>query len=123
MVPVKAQYIKTAFPDYQGNPLIEALPPRCSDEQLIDILESYPTPTTAERMLDPFDRLDYLSRLDHFVQPLPEYFHLYRAADRTIRKGYSAKNPLSPTTQNYLHYPLDTPTKIGLVREKWRDFC
>jgi type II secretory pathway predicted ATPase ExeA len=120
MVPVKARYVDNAFPDYQGNPLIEALPPRCSDEQLLGIFENYPTPSTKERRLGPFDRIEYLSRLDHFVQPLPEYLHLYRAVDRTIRKGYSVKNPLSPTTQNYLHYPLDTPTKIEPVSGYFR---
>jgi len=117
-----ANYQKAILPEYRGNPLIEALPPKPRDEELLDKLGYYPPHSNEERNLDAFERLDYLIRLEYLRQPLPVYVEVYRYIETAIKQGYSAKNPLSPTTANYLHYPFaERPSiepKTGFFKPK-----
>ena len=39
---VRAEYLDTGIPDYDGNPLIEALPPVLTDDQATVSLAHYP---------------------------------------------------------------------------------
>ncbi|NMT56744.1 AAA family ATPase, partial [Vibrio parahaemolyticus] len=50
---------------------------------------------------------EYLSRIKELRQPLHDYYECFRAVERAIKNGYSSKNPFSPTTAQYLHYPVD----------------
>ena len=102
-----AEYREAILPEYRGNPLIEALPQKPRDDELLDKLGFFPPHDESERGLDAFDRIEYLVRLEHLRQPLPVYIDVYRYIESALKKGYSAKNPFSPTTANYLHYPLD----------------
>lgn len=43
---------------------------------------------------------------------MTDYEACFRAVERSIKKGYSAKNPLSPTTAQYLHYLVDEKPAI-----------
>lgn len=99
-----AEYREAILPEYKGNPLIEALPPKPKDEELLDRLGYFPFHSDEERKLDAFERIEYVVRLEHLRQPLPVYIDLYRYIESAIKKGYSAKNPFSPTTANHLHY-------------------
>lgn len=107
-----AEYREAILPEYRGNPLIEALPQKPKDEELLDRLGYFPTHSVEERQLDPFERLEYLVRLEYLRQPLPVYIDVYRYIETALKKGYSAKNPFSPTTANFLHYPLDKRPSI-----------
>jgi len=102
-----AKYRQAILPEYRGNPLIEALPPKPRDEELLDKLGYFPSHNEEERKLDAFERLEYLVRLEYLRQPLPVYIEVYRYIEAALKEGYSAKNPFSPTTANYLHYPID----------------
>ncbi|MEZ9286253.1 MULTISPECIES: ATP-binding protein [Vibrio] len=103
----EAIYHEAILPEHRGNPLIEALPPKVEDDELVIKLSNYPERFVEETKLEAIERLDYLTRLKALRQPLPLYFDVFRAIEIAIKEGYSAKNPLSPTTMNYLHYSLD----------------
>ncbi|WP_233010369.1 ATP-binding protein [Rheinheimera faecalis] len=107
-----ANYHEAILPEHRGNPLIEALPPKVVDEELVARLSYYPKRRAEETKLKAFERLEYLTRLKALRQPLPIYFEVFRAIEIAIREGYSAKNPLSPTTMNYLHYSLDNRPNV-----------
>lgn len=72
-----AEYRKAILPEHRGNPLIEALPPKPRDEELLDKLGYFPPHNEDERKLDAFERLEYLVRLDYLRQPLPVYIEVY----------------------------------------------
>nr|MBF4443772.1 ATP-binding protein [Vibrio anguillarum] len=50
---------------------------------------------------------EYLSRLKTLRQPLSDYIRCFRLIERAIKDGYSSKNPLSPSTVQYVHYLMD----------------
>ncbi|MGI9887569.1 ATP-binding protein [Vibrio chagasii] len=102
-----ASYHEAILPEHRGNPLIEALPPKVSDPELVVKLSNYPERNLDETTLEEIERLEYLTRLKELRQPLPLYLDVFRAVEMAIKEGYSAKNPLSPTTMNYLHYSSD----------------
>ncbi|EMJ7783156.1 hypothetical protein [Klebsiella pneumoniae] len=96
----KAKYRPAILPEHRGNPLIEALPAKHTDEELVDKLSFYPPHSFEETQLAPFERVEYLTRLKDLRQPLPIYLDCFRAVEMAIKEGYSVKNPLSPTTMN-----------------------
>ena len=107
-----AIYHEAILPEHRGNPLIEALPPKVEDDELVIKLSNYPERLVEETTLEAIERLDYLTRLKTLRQPLPLYFDVFRAIEMAIKEGYSAKNPLSPTTMNYLHYSSENRPNV-----------
>lgn len=108
-----AVYHAAILPEHQGNPLIEALPPKRSWEKVMEDLSNYPE--YSEEIADhpdPLVRDEYLNRIEEIRQPLTDYQNCFRAVERSIKKGYSTKNPLSPTTAQYLHYLVDERPEI-----------
>jgi|TARA_B100000700_G_scaffold92408_1_gene104355 hypothetical protein len=109
----QAIYSDVAFPEFQGNPLIEALPAKLNKSSLLDSLKVYPPLPTEFRFTgDEMDREDFLLYIKQFRQPLEIYYDVFRAVERAIKEGYSSKNPFSPTTQHYLHYPTEMSTDV-----------
>jgi hypothetical protein len=113
MIIPKAIYHDAILPEHKGNPLIEALPPKCSWEEVMEVFSNYPD--YAEDIADhpnPLVRDEYLNRIEELRQPLTDYEPCFRAIERAIKKGYSAKNPLTPTTAQLLHYLVDERPEI-----------
>ena len=109
----KAKYNKAILPEYQSNPFIEALRPKASQEEVMEAFSYYPElDEEIRKHSDPLVREEYTVRLKSLRQPLPLYFKVFRAIETAIKTGYSAKNPFSPTTAQYLHYPIDEQPKI-----------
>lgn len=108
----KAKYRPAILPEHRGNPLIEALPAKHTDGKLVDKLSFYPPHSSENTQLVPFERVEYLTRLKGLRQPLPIYLDCFRTVEMAIKEGCSVKNPLSPTTMNYLHYPTDRRPNI-----------
>lgn len=109
----RAQYSKPILPEHSGNPLIEALPPKKSWEEIMFHLSNYPD--LAEEIAnnpDPLVREEYLNRISELRQPLTEYKDCFRAVERVIKQGYSSRNPFSPTTAQYMHYDADNFPKV-----------
>lgn len=118
----KAVYKTVILPEYRGNPLIESLPIKLNDEDLVEILRFYPECSLEERSKLAFERVEYLTRLKTLRQPQYVYFDVFRAVETALKEGYSAKNPLSPTTVNYLHYSVserpDIEPRTGFFNPK-----
>tara|TARA_R110001583_G_scaffold195405_1_gene372897 strand:- start:23847 stop:25265 length:1419 start_codon:yes stop_codon:yes gene_type:complete len=108
MIATKAIYHDAILPEHQGNPLIEALRPKRAWEEVMEEFSNYPD--YAEEIADhpdPLVREEYLNRIDELRQPLADYQLCFRAIERAIKKSYAAKNPLKPTTAQFLHYLVD----------------
>ena len=109
----QAKYREAILPEHKGNPLIEALYPKTSNNEVMESFCNYPELSPEVRDIkDPLIREEYLLRIEHLRQPLPVYLDCFRAIERAIKSGYSAKNPLSPTTAFYLHYLVDDHPEV-----------
>jgi hypothetical protein len=81
--------------EYQNNPLIEALPPIYSQQEVIDRLSIYPPYRKEERFLEDHKRVHFIQRILHYFQPFPIHLELQSSMDRLLRAGYVSRNPLS----------------------------
>lgn len=94
--PVKvAEYIEQEIFEYRSNPLIEALGPILSQQEVIEKLSVYPSYNKDERSLDDHIRLHFIQRLLHYYQPMPIHLQLHSSIDRLLRAGYIHRNPLT----------------------------
>lgn len=91
---VLAEYSDQVVPDYRGNPLIEALPPIFSDDELYDVLTTYPEYHERERELPSEYRYHCVMRIARYFQPWTKHFDLENRLSRVIRQGYIARNPI-----------------------------
>lgn len=99
-----AHYHDSPVPEYQGNPLIEALPPvQREDEEMLAAMSVAPPFSVEERSLAPAIRRELVSRLTTLFIPLPPHFQLLERLSTSLRRSYTWRNPLSPQTQAYLH--------------------
>lgn len=96
---VLAEYKKQVIPEYQGNPLIEALPPILSEEDAVELMGVYPTYHEQERQLEPQYRYHCVQRLFRYFQPLGQHIDLEQRFSRVIRQGYLGRNP---ATKDYV---------------------
>jgi ABC-type dipeptide/oligopeptide/nickel transport system ATPase component len=109
----KAEYHEAILPEYKGNPLIEALQPKLGVDELLAKFSNYPDLDKHIRQHpDPLVREEYTIRLKQLRQPFLIYYECFRAIETAIKDGYSRKNPFSPTTAQYLHYPVDSRPSI-----------
>jgi hypothetical protein len=90
---VEARYTPQRIPQYRGNPLIEALPPIASDEELVDLLFDLPEFDAEQRGWLTEERMHMVSQLSSFLQPLERHIRLARALDTMIRSGYVGRAP------------------------------
>lgn len=95
-VVVSAEYTKQELHEYQNNPLIEALPPIWSFEQVEELLHAYPECEEYERKLDAHYRYHCVQRVYSYFQPWSTHFDIEQRISRAIRQGYLSRNPLSP---------------------------
>lgn len=93
---VDAQYSEQRIPQYQGNPLIEALPPVMSDDELFNWLSVVPSFDPEQRNWEPHERLQLLLQLKSFMVPLMANFELGRFLDSMLRNGYVGREPNTP---------------------------
>ncbi|MED5052538.1 ATP-binding protein [Anoxybacillus rupiensis] len=91
-----AEYKKQDVIDFQGNPLIEALPPILSPEEAFEALSYYPEFDEKERLLPTHIRYHAIPRLTRFFQPVMQHLDLEQRFSRLLRYGYVSRNPLSP---------------------------
>lgn len=109
-----AAYSTVKLEIYKGNPLIEALPRKLKQIDVLEKLAIYPPlPDETRFTEDETEREEYLVYIELLRQPFEIYYDVFRAIETAIKKGYSAKNPLTPTTQHFLHYPVETPTSVS----------
>jgi hypothetical protein len=77
----------------QGNPLIEALPPELSDDELAQALWLRPDFDPEQRTWENHFRLQQIKGLSNFMVPLTRHMELARMLDVMMREGYVARPP------------------------------
>ncbi|MDT7688481.1 MAG: hypothetical protein QOE46_1240 [Acidobacteriota bacterium] len=95
---VSAKYVEQDVPEYQGNPLIEALPPVLTTEQAAESLAHFPDYKKSLRDQPDHVRQHLIQTGMRFFQPLGVHLDLQRRFSNLIRIGYVARNPF---TSNY----------------------
>ncbi|WHY86526.1 ATP-binding protein [Neobacillus novalis] len=91
---VDAIYSDQIVQDYQSNPLIEALPPIFTEEEVVDQLSVLPPYDEKERSLNANYRFHCLQRLFQYFQPFENHLDLEQRISRAIRQGYLHRNPM-----------------------------
>jgi hypothetical protein len=91
----EAVYREQKVPDYRDNPLIEALPPIWSEDEVIDMLSQNGGHHDDERRFDAPSRLHCVHRLFRYFQPLEQHMRIERQFSFCIRQGYLHRNPLA----------------------------
>lgn len=93
---VPANYTEQKILDYQGNPLIEALPPIYFPSDIVKLLTVDPGHHEGERELEAPYRFHCIRRLFRYFQPLDVHVDIEGRVSRTIRQSYIARNPMTP---------------------------
>lgn len=82
--------------EYQNNPYIEALPQIFDERDVIREFTIHPIIREDDKDEPRNLRYHMIKRLKSFTQPLPEHFRIERSISTMIRRGYIARNPLTP---------------------------
>lgn len=121
-----ASYHAQELPEFAGNPLIEALPPISSDDELMCKLAYDPGWSPADRALPAHLRLHKVAIAKEFFEPLPHVVDLAHRISMLIRPSYRQRDPRAPgfwreverglaAIQQNLPFPPDTaPTARGM---------
>lgn len=98
-------YTTYPLPEFAGNPLIEALAslPSNLDDAIIR-LSSLPNFDEAERKLPAMLRMFLPARLSRFLFPTTQHVRFLNHLAIQVFDGYSTRNPLTPSGQQYLHH-------------------
>ncbi|PRS29083.1 AAA family ATPase [Bacillus sp. RJGP41] len=91
---VDAIYSDQIVQDYESNPLIEALPPIFTEDDVIEQLSVFPPFDEKERTLNPNYRFHCVQRLFQYFQPFEKHLDLEQRISRAIRQGYLHRNPM-----------------------------
>jgi len=91
-----AAYRTCGLPQYDGNPLIEALPPILSDADIGELLKREVPYENEQRFLPAEVRRHALDAISTFFVPLPQHLHLVHTVSKVIRTGYTSRNPVNP---------------------------
>lgn len=78
---------------YSGNPYVEALPPMLAGQELIRALASVPLYSTSDRDRSTGERLQLLSALYEFYQPLTMTLDLYCEVYNAMQHCYGQYTP------------------------------
>jgi hypothetical protein len=93
---VQANYTPQRLPHYKGNPMIEALPPALSDEELLELFTVRPDFEPEQRLWSPGERLQMIGTLQRVLVPLRRHVELAQALDTMLRNGYVGRTPRTP---------------------------
>ncbi|WP_339519819.1 ATP-binding protein [Pseudomonas proteolytica] len=98
-----AKYVGSPVLEFQGNPLIEALPPILCEIDAASRISYFPPVLDEEKQLEKSVRLHCIDRIRSIVQPLPIHLELESAFSSLLRSGYVGRNPMSTSTVRHLH--------------------
>ena len=107
----RATYRDQDILDYVGNPLIEALPPIWSDQDVMRLLQDKPEYHEGQRRLPGQQRHHLIdTALNGLFVPLPMHHLVEQAFSRMIRGGYVQRNPAD---YRYLPQSLEKLDALG----------
>lgn len=112
----EAEYKKQRIPQYQGNPLIEALRLPMDDDTLNEELFAMPEFSPEQRSWSAGERMQMVAQLASFMLPLPRHFNLAHGIDALMRQGYVGRIPRSAASHNVfgkLHEQLKKKTTFS----------
>lgn len=113
---VSAEYRNSPILEYQGNPLIEALPPIQSELEVIRALGNCPLLPPEERVMEGHLRLHCVQRLYDVAVALPVHLYLSQAISQLIRRGYVGRNPTSALTTRHLNAVAEGKEDVSPLR-------
>jgi ABC-type oligopeptide transport system ATPase subunit len=90
---VKAIYQKSEIPEYQDNPLIEALPPILDSDEATEELSHYPEYHEGMCSTPKHIRYHLIQNSLRFFSPLDIHLDLERSFSCLLRVGYTDRNP------------------------------
>lgn len=94
----EATYTEQRVPMFRGNPLIEALPPTETHEQVLESLFRIPDFSVEQRHWHDAERIQLIAQLSSFMVPLERHVQLSYALDALMRHGYVNRIPRSVTS-------------------------
>lgn len=98
-----AQYREAEIREYEGQPLINALPPINSLQDTARMLARFPKVDEAEKTLPAHIRRHAMMRiLDQFLYPTKSHLQLEQMISGMIRRGYLSRNIAAPDYQRNL---------------------
>lgn len=95
-VGVAANYSQQIIPDYQGNPLIESLPPILTKWEVSERLAFYPKISEEQKELDSVYRFHLVQSVEQYFQPFQEHLDLEQRFSACMRQGYIGREPSNP---------------------------
>lgn len=110
-----ATYTEQNVPSYQGNPLIEALPPIVENQKALGkALMQQPNGLISDlRRLSVNERIHCVHDLgDQFFQPLPHHLSFHTKFDCMLRRGYVMRNPTQPGFYPRLKQQITSPSSF-----------
>jgi len=98
-----ARYQKQQLSEYQENPFISAMPPIPETNEVVTLLQLFPSFDPQEILLDGRIRAHAIARLLHgFFQPLSPHLVLENKISLIIRQGYIGRNPADGSWYTHL---------------------
>lgn len=110
---VEAQYIAPELPDYENNPLIEALPRILTTEEAIERLAHFPAFNESMRKAPDHLRFHQLEAGLRFFSPLDIHLDLERRMSCLLRSGYTERNPVKHEFYKKLDKNIDSFSQYG----------
>lgn len=121
---VIAVYHSSSIPDYQGNPLIEALPPLKSFIEEVSVLKPKLICSSEHIHQSGVDRAHNICRLiDNFFQPLSQHLQLHEKLSLMIRGGYVGRNPKTGDWVKHIQNGYERVISGDLKAIKFKDVC
>jgi signal recognition particle GTPase len=100
---VNAMYSEQVIEEYNANPLIEALPPVFTEDNVIEQISVFPPFNEKERQLNSNYRVHCVQRLFQYFQPFEIHLDLEQKISRAIRQGYINRNPMNQSEVMMIH--------------------
>lgn len=110
-----ARYIKQSDPDYIDNPLIEALPPDYTFDQIVNKLENRILFSPDERLKSEEYRIQSIGRLKNLLFVFEKHIEVARKISITLKRGYSTRNIPTPSYLRKMNLISD------MVSKTWSD--
>jgi hypothetical protein len=89
-----AEYLNQEVPEYEGNPLIEALPPLLTKDDIVSGLTHFPPYSDEDRQRSVPARLHMLENAREFFVPHGKHIEVHYAISNMLRRGYIRRNPV-----------------------------
>lgn len=93
---IVARYIDQKLPEYNANPLIQALPPILSAKEFLNKVTRTPEFHEEEKELEAHYRFHCIERLSRYFDPQNKTVELQKVICALIMTGYLARNVLKP---------------------------